>query len=119
MTIVEGVDKIISHRVTKKIGYSQGFGSCHFGYTLFGHSDDFSGIYHRYNQYGKTHFRKMAFYWPRNPRTVPQQARRTLFAAGVSTWQTLTGDQKDAYNKLARPRSMSGFNFFMREYLNA
>jgi len=54
---------------------------------------------------------------PYNPRTPEQQAWRQVFADAVSTWQGMTDEVKDYYNKLKYPRRMSGYNRFIRQYL--
>jgi hypothetical protein len=60
---------------------------------------------------------KMVYNPPSNPRTVLQQANRSVFADAVSSWQILTDEQKLAYNKNAVGKHMSGYNLFIREYM--
>lgn len=59
------------------------------------------------------------FYRPTNPRTVPQQAQRAKMTAAVAAWQSLTGSQQKEYDVKAKGKQMSGFNLFLREYLNS
>jgi hypothetical protein len=59
---------------------------------------------------------KMKFYTPTNPQTTAQQANRQKFADAMSAWQSLTTEQKGAYNKRARTRGWFGRNLFIREY---
>ena len=56
-------------------------------------------------------------YIQNNPRTPAQQAWRATFATGVSTWRGLTETQKQSYRDTKYPSGLSGFNRFMREYM--
>jgi len=60
----------------------------------------------------------MKLYKPTNPQTVEQQAHRSIFSAGVLLWQSLTIEDKKLYNDRAKQYRFSGFNLFMREYIN-
>ena len=53
-----------------------------------------------------------------SPRTHKQQANRTLIRDGVFAWQALTSLEKLYWNKKDYPRHMSGYNRFLRVYLN-
>lgn len=54
---------------------------------------------------------------PTNPRTPLQMTQRSLFATAVDTWHTLTPDQKAAYNRMSSQYGISGFNLFVKEYI--
>ena len=58
------------------------------------------------------------YYVPTNPRTVLQQANRALFAEAVDAWQSLDYEQEIYWNKLRYPEHMSGYNRFLRNYMN-
>ncbi len=58
-------------------------------------------------------------YYPYNPRTSFQQAWRGVFSAAVASWQGLSIDRKEFYNALKYPFHMSGYNRYLRLYLNA
>ena len=77
------------------------------------------GIYRRFTQGPVRRIVKNRYYIPKNPRTVPQQARRAVYAAGVAAWQALTDPQKEVYNQRAKGRPYSGYNLFMQEYLRS
>lgn len=77
------------------------------------------GIYRRFTQGPERKIVKNRYYIPANPRTVPQQARRTAYANGVSAWQALTQPEKDIYNEQAKGKNLSGYNIFMQDWLNS
>ncbi len=77
------------------------------------------GIYRRFTQGPTRRIVKNRFYIPANPRTVPQQARRTVYANGVTAWQALTNPQKAIYNERAKGKPYSGYNLYMQEYLRS
>lgn len=104
------------------------YGVGSYGETEYGDVLDFAGIYqirhHRTKflvkgekETGELYIRKSKFYIPSNPKTESQQSRRSIFADGVSGWQSLSEDEKNIYRKKAEGLRMSGFNFYMREYL--
>jgi len=80
--------------------------------------NDKVGIYQRKNTHEGKRISHMKLYVPTNPRTPNQQSHRFIFKNGVQYWQGLTENGKKAYNKRAKPHNFSGFNLFMREYLN-
>ena len=77
------------------------------------------GIYQmRMTKQGKVPI-KMKFYAPTNPQTPAQQANRQKFADAMSAWQSLTEEEKSAYNRRAKKRQMFGWGLFIREYYQA
>lgn len=62
---------------------------------------------------------KMKFYQPYNPQTEAQEANRSKFANAMIAWGSLTSEQKEAYTKRAKRRSMFGWGLFIREYYQA
>ncbi len=54
---------------------------------------------------------------PRNPDTQAQRIVRRNFAEAVHTWQSMTSDQKYAFNRKARYLNMSGYNLFISGYI--
>lgn len=78
----------------------------------------FAGIYQRKKTHEGFRISKMKLYKPTNPQTPEQQAHRFIFKDGVLLWQNLTVEQKKSYNVRAKQYRFSGFNLFMREYLN-
>jgi len=67
------------------------------------------------NWKGRGYFRGYAV--PANPKTVKQQAHRALMAALVSRWKEIatTNDIKQAWNDVASPLQISGYNLFIKE----
>lgn len=63
---------------------------------------------------------KIKYYVPTNPRTAPQQANRDKIKYAVLKWHSLTEIQKNFYRKKEPIRpTMSGYNFFIREYMKS
>ena len=67
------------------------------------------------NWKGRGYFRGYAR--PANPQTVKQQAHRALMAALVARWKEIatTNDIKQAWNDVASPLQISGYNLFIKE----
>ena len=92
------------------------FGFGRRGAAHYGDNARTGGIYQtRMTLRGKVSI-KMPFYAPTNPESVPQQANRTKFAAAMSTWMSLTSEQKTAYSQRAKRRGMRASGLFIREY---
>jgi hypothetical protein len=51
--------------------------------------------------------------------TEAQQIQRQKYADGVLAWQGLTNPQKLLYNERAKSLPYSGYNLFLKEYLNS
>lgn len=62
---------------------------------------------------------RLNYYTPYNPRTVPQQDNRNLFAEAMSEWALLTQEQKSVYNVRAKKLRLFGHNLFVKEYINS
>lgn len=56
---------------------------------------------------------------PYNPKTSYQQAWRTVFTQGVSNWHGFSESIKNMYNEKAKNLTMTGFNYYLSQYLNA
>lgn len=58
---------------------------------------------------------------PQNPKTAGQVAQRLIFTQAVDGWRALTTDQKDDWQDGIERKgyTMSGFNFFMSEYIKS
>jgi len=141
MSIPTPFDRLIENDTHGKFGVAYQFGERRFGKFMYGREEpllyignqevDFSwhakditpvsrfGIYRRFTQGPIRRIVKNRFYIPKNPRTIPQQARRTVYANGIVAWQALTSPQKDLYNQRAKSKSISGYNLFMQEYLRS
>jgi len=56
---------------------------------------------------------------PANPRTPAQQSVRNSFKNAVAEWHEFSALQKQAYNYLATPLQISGFNLWVSRYQKA
>jgi alpha-ketoglutarate-dependent taurine dioxygenase len=54
---------------------------------------------------------------PDNPQSVPQQARRTLFADAVHAWQALTISERIAYRQSVRCWRKTAYHVYIKEYM--
>lgn len=130
MPYINFPQKILGFTVTKRLGLPNMFGWIVPGWSMFGDTNDYAGVYqgrHRrldfwtagYNPKGKKDNFMMKPAWPSNPQTVPQQAHRATFADGVTAWQALTVEQKNVYRKNGTRKGRKGFCLFMSEYLKS
>ncbi len=60
-----------------------------------------------------------AFFIPVQPGTAKQMAWWMLFKVGVIRWQALSQPDKDALDVRAKRLKFSGFNLYIREWLNS
>lgn len=95
------------------------YGVRFYGNFLYGTDDVRTGIYQRRHKRGKVVYARLQFYTPTNPKSVPQQANRTVFGNGMTAWANLTSPQRAEYNERAKRYRFHGVNLFMREYLNS
>jgi len=96
-----------------------GYGASVFGKAEYGSDNIRWGIYQRRKNNGRTSYCRMKFYFPKNPRSGPQQSWRAVFIAGMNAWAVLTDEQKEVYNQRARKYRMHGVNLFMKEWLKS
>lgn len=54
-----------------------------------------------------------------NPQTELQQAHRAKMRSAVAHWQSLTNEQKKAWDKKARGRPLSGFNLHNSKWIKS
>jgi hypothetical protein len=59
------------------------------------------------------------FYRPTDPKTSAQLARRAVFANAISEWQGFAPEVKALYNQRASGMNLSGYNLFIREWLES
>ena len=105
--------------ISGTIGFNAGCGKARCGYSRAGDSYAFGGVYQKVIKKNGKFLISRRYFRPTNPRTIPQQARRAVFASGVVHWQSLTSEQKSVYNEKAKKFRFEGFNLFMREWLNS
>lgn len=133
---VGGVDGIYNGTVMagirqrKRLGKSCGFGFLRFGYSPYGDSRYFQGIYQKrvtgYNHTGriagrkrKAYYVKMRYYRPTNPKTPFQQENRSKFAEAVSGWAALTPEEQAVYIKRGKRAGRVGRNLFISEFMKS
>lgn len=128
MPRVEGVEGALSLRPRGRIGRECFYGRARRGYSKYGESNVFAGVYQRrvtgYNQYGRNPDRPRREYYirmrnplGRNPRTEPQQANRGKFADACAAWNSLTVVEKAVYNQRGKRKNRIGRNLFISEYM--
>lgn len=119
MTIITGMDKLMSLDARGLFGYSNGYGLIRFGYNKRGLRTDTAGIYQRKRLANGWGISRMKIYRPTNPQTTTQQNWRAVFAEGWTHYNALTSEQKVLLSKEARNYRMSGANLFMRRWLHS
>jgi len=141
MPEVTGIEKLLSIIPKKRFGIFRWYGMAQYGYSNYGEDSiyiivdkappvkylsdkdgnpiDFAGIYRTDNVTGITRYYREPYYITKNPRYAPQQAWRGIFADAVLAWQGLTAPEKAVYNIKAKGKRMSGYNFFLKEYLES
>jgi len=55
---------------------------------------------------------------PYNPKSTEQLRQRNKFSLAVDAWQAMTEPEKDIWRNLATGMVMTGYNLFIRNYLN-
>ena len=56
---------------------------------------------------------------PYNPKTYYQQSWRSVFMQGVDNWHGFNQSVKNQYRERAKDLTMTGFNYYLSQYLNA
>jgi len=109
-----------AHYANKEIEWDRNeYGIPQYGWKIYGTDDKRWGIWQLRHRLGKRIFVKQKFFIPSNPQTESQQARRTIFADGMTAWKALTAEQQKEYNNKANKLGIFGFNLFMKQYLNS
>ena len=117
--ILDAKDKTHFLQIRGEFGYSNGFGAIKFAFNRFGLRTDLAGIYQKKKTLKGWRLSKAQFYRTSNPRTVPQQANRSKFAAGLPLYRALSDLEKKRLTALGRRYKMTGFNLFMRYYMRS
>jgi len=50
--------------------------------------------------------------------STDQAEVRSVFSAGVLAWNNLTLEEKESYNLLAQPLNLTGYNYFLSEFIH-
>lgn len=117
MSIVQGLGPLYSAGPRGAIGAYRAWHASGLTFDEWLELYPFAGIYQKRRYGDKRMHVRMRFAWPPNPQTPAQQARRGVFADGVTHWQGLTSGEKAEYNLRAKRLRMSGFNLHQREWL--
>jgi hypothetical protein len=76
-----------------------------------------SGVFRRERNYTQLE----RYYAPFNPQTELQQEGRSMFASAVASWQSLSSEDKAAWNFYQDERRlkpiMSGYNLYISQFL--
>jgi hypothetical protein len=118
MVKVDALNTPIATMLRGRFGYSAGVGFARCGYSKFGCSKEYGGIYHKRMSKNGRVISRMRYYATPNPQTEAQQNWRGVFANGVEEWHALTTSEKIYYNTLKYPTGQSGFTRFMSKYLS-
>lgn len=119
MVIVLGMEKLLSLHASKKFGFTAAAGFARCGYSRCGSSKEFGGVYQKKLTKNGWKVSRGRYQRPTNPQTTEQQAWRSVFAAGVVAYGDLTTDEKVVLSRQGRAYKMSGWNLFLRQYLQA
>lgn len=117
MARLSAEQKVVALETRGRFGRPSSFGRAHFGFNLLGQDDSLCGIFQKATFADGRAISIRPFYWPSNPQTPAQVARRTLFQEGVSAYRALTPEQLIAINEEGKRRGMSGYNLFLSKYL--
>jgi len=134
-------ERLFSFEVRKRLGRPREYGRGQFGFSAFGqvltfytpgqfgdarYGKDFfgaiyriTGVWRRKRFSGGKKYLCQNYYFPTNPRSIPQQNNRTKFANAVLAWQNLTTSQKEYYNDRESGRKMSGYNIFLHNFMSS
>lgn len=128
---VEGIlngETMAGIRQTGSIRRGDGFGFIRLGHSTFGAIAHVGGVYQKrvtgYNNTGrkahlprKAYYVRMRYYRPTNPNTSLQQAKRSMFADAMASWQGLSPAEKIEWKKKASRQSRRGHNLYISEYM--
>lgn len=128
---IEGIingETMAGIRQTGSIRRGDGFGFIRFGHSAFGAVAFAGGVYQKrvtgYNNTGrklhlprKTYYVRMRYYRPTNPNSPQQQAKRSLFAEAMASWQGLSAADKKQWKIKALKQSRRPHNLYISNYM--
>lgn len=117
--LVAPLQQTSSLSVRGRVGFSAAAGFARCGYSRCAAPADFGGVYQRKKTLNGWRTSRMRYYRPANPQTTAQQAWRATFALGISGYQALTPEQKNALKIEARKYRLGALSLYMRRYLQA
>lgn len=130
MPFIKVCEKIPADTLRGRMGKPNQFGWIIFGWSEFGDSCPYSGVYQqrrnrKWDGIGgfiiggeqKNFFQKPA--WPCQPASAARDAQQAKFKTALLAWQSLTKEQKTVYNHIASKKSKRGYDYFMHEQLKS
>jgi hypothetical protein len=88
-----------------------------FGYIHGSKPKRYTDVYRVVHINNKPICEKFAYTAPHNPKTPKQLSQQAKYKSGCDAWKVLNQIEKDSWKFKARYRNMSGYNFFMKFYL--
>lgn len=119
MPVVNAFEHFNSLQARKRFSLPNKYGRIIYGWSEYGLEDDLAGVYQIKSTPKGQVVSRENFYWPKNPQKPAQQAWRAVFKQGFDAWKALSESEKDEYRKEARKYHFSGFNLFMKNWLNS
>lgn len=130
MPFITPWEKIPAATIRKRLGKPNGFGWIIPGWSEFGDSCQYSGVYqqrHHRKWDGNggfiitsgpiNFFQKPA--WPVDTPSAARTIERAKFATAVAMWQALTAEQKAYYNTIGTRQVKRGYDLFMHKTLKS
>lgn len=123
-------EKCIGMVVRGKLGRPMDCGWAMCGWSQCGESIDWCGTYqmrrvrkniHKFGngKFGKPTICKMMPTWPVQPPSVLRDAQQAKFVTALGMWQSLTSEEKSAYNVIADKKRRRGYDYFMSKTLKS
>ena len=117
MAVVDRGETGLFIDIVGKLGRPNELGCMWCGWSHLGDSEALAGYFQHRPRVAGQMLVQMRHYWPTNNQHSVQQVWRWVFGDAVAAWQSLTDEQKLFWNKRKYPRRMSGYNRFLRDYL--
>jgi len=119
MAVINAGESPLGDQIRRTIRAPSQYGIRRYGAHSYGAGANYYGVYQVRTQSGKQVVVRQKFYVPTNPQTEEQQAWRQVFADAITGWQNLTSEQKEVYNAKVKYKPYSGYNLYIREYLQS
>ena len=124
MPFVEYPQKILGIKIRKRLGKPCMCGHIIPGWSEMGDDNEFSAQYAQRRPrkgngllappvYGPQKNFSMRPYWPSQPPSEARNSQQEKFRQAVHSWQALTSEQKNVYNKIAIKQGRRGYNYFI------
>lgn len=130
MPFIKVCEKIPAETLRGRMGKPNSFGWIIFGWSEFGDSCPYSGVYQQrrnrkwdgnggfiIGKVQKNFFQKPA--WPCQPASALRDAQQEKFKTALLAWQALTISEKSDIKKIAHRLGKRGYDFFMSKTLKS